>query len=308
MYSQIAVHAPHGGVVPELASRDHAIRLLPMVSELLSNAKWDPTTLSGVAFTRGPGLIGALMVGATIGRTLAYMWNIPAIGVHHLEAHLLVVCLEDPAPAFPFLALLVSGGHTLLIEVSGVGHYRVVGESLDDAAGEAFDKTAKLLGLPYPGGAALSRLAEQGRPDRVVFPRPRLHAPDCDFSFSGLKTAVNQYWKQLCAEGIPTAQDKADIALAFEQAVIDVLVAKVKRALADTGLSRVVLAGGVSANQRLRGVMRHAIVAEVFYPRLEWCTDNGAMVAYAGYLRLSRGAMPEPLGIRAEARWPLEAC
>ncbi|RFA30138.1 tRNA (adenosine(37)-N6)-threonylcarbamoyltransferase complex transferase subunit TsaD [Alkalilimnicola ehrlichii] len=305
VYSQIATHAKYGGVVPELASRDHVRKLVPIIEETLSEAGVEKSSLDGIAYTSGPGLVGALLVGASVGRSLAWALNIPAVGVHHLEAHLLAPMLETEVPDFPFLALLVSGGHTMLIQVAGVGRYRVLGESLDDAAGEAFDKTAKLLGLPYPGGPELEKLAQQGDPARFRFPRPMTDRPGLDFSFSGLKTfTLNTVKKH---EGDPTA--RADIARAFQDAVVDTLVIKCRRALTQSGIKRLVIAGGVGANAYLREQMRELAErqgARVFYPRPSLCTDNGAMIAYAGYCRLAAGAA-EPLGFGVTARWPLEA-
>lgn len=303
IHSQIALHARYGGVVPELASRDHVRRLLPLIDEVLQEAGLAKQDLDGIAYTRGPGLIGALMVGSALARSLAWALGIPAIGVHHMEAHLLAPMLEEPAPAFPFVALLVSGGHTMLVQVAGIGRYRLLGESLDDAAGEAFDKTAKLLELPYPGGPALEALARDGDPRRFQFPRPMTDRPGLDFSFSGLKTfALNT----IRAHG-PEA--RADIARAFQDAVVDTLVIKCRRALEQTGSSRLVIAGGVSANQALREQLRalgERLNATVYYPRPQLCTDNGAMVAYAGYCRLRAGEQAS-LDFSPTARWPLEA-
>ncbi|OGO90637.1 MAG: tRNA (adenosine(37)-N6)-threonylcarbamoyltransferase complex transferase subunit TsaD [Coxiella sp. RIFCSPHIGHO2_12_FULL_42_15] len=300
VYSQIPIHQEWGGVVPELASRDHIRKTLPLIQQVLQEARCTPQEIHGVAYTRGPGLIGALMVGASIGRSLSYAWSVPAIGVHHLEAHLMAVMLEAHQPAFPFVALLVSGGHTLLVEAQGLGKYVLLGESVDDAVGEAFDKTAKLLGLPYPGGPALAALATRGDPNRFHFPRPMLSTPHLNFSFSGLKTyAVNVFQQQG-----DDPQTKADIARAFEDAVVETLLVKCQRALEHTGLQRLVMVGGVSANQRLRAAMRQRLQAEVFYPRREFCTDNGAMVAYTGWLRLSHGFYDD-LTIEVRPRWPM---
>ncbi len=303
LFSQIALHEAYGGVVPELASRDHLRRLLPLVEETLKAADSTSADIGGIAYTAGPGLIGALLTGAALGRSLAYAWEVPAVGVHHLEGHLLAPMLEQSAPELPFLALLVSGGHTMLIDVQALGRYQVLGESLDDAAGEAFDKTAKLLGLPYPGGAHLAALAENGRPG-IKLPRPMLDRPGLDFSFSGLKTAAQL---ALGASG-PDAQHRADLAFAFQEAIVDTLVVKTSRALEQTGLERLVVAGGVGANRNLRERMRQmaqARGAEVFYPRIEFCTDNAAMIAVAGMWRLQAGQQ-EDLAIRARARWPLD--
>ena len=288
LYSQIDMHRAHGGVVPELASRDHVRRVLPLVSEVLAVAGLTPSTLGGIAYTAGPGLIGALMVGAGVAQGLACGLGIPAVGVHHMEAHLLAPQLEPDPPAFPFLALLVSGGHSLLVDVTGLGRYEVLGESLDDAAGEAFDKAAKLLGLGYPGGPAIERLAREGRPDRFRFPRPMTDRPGLDFSFSGLKTFTATTVHAHAAD--PGAA--ADIARAFSDAVVDTFVIKCRRALRRSGRRTLIVAGGVSANGMLRGAL-DALGAEldvsVRYPALQFCTDNGAMVAYAGYLRLVAG-------------------
>jgi N6-L-threonylcarbamoyladenine synthase len=313
VYSQVEVHADFGGVVPELASRDHVRKTLPLLQETLAEAGLQRQDLDGVAFTGGPGLVGALLVGAAIGRSLAWALGIPALAVHHMEGHLLAPMLEEPAPEFPFVALLVSGGHTQLVEVQGVGRYRMLGESLDDAVGEAFDKTAKLLGLPYPGGPELARLAEQGDPDRFRFPRPMTDRPGLDFSFSGLKTfALNTLHRELPEESsmdpATALRTKADIARAFEEAVVDTMVIKCRRAVREVGAARLVLAGGVSANRRLRQRIREAMQkerVEVFYPRPEFCTDNGAMIAYVGWQRL-RAGQQEPLLFGAKARWPME--
>ncbi|MEZ5580036.1 MAG: tRNA (adenosine(37)-N6)-threonylcarbamoyltransferase complex transferase subunit TsaD [Candidatus Competibacteraceae bacterium] len=305
LHSQVSLHAEYGGVVPELASRDHVRKLLPLLREILQRAGATPNAIEGVAYTRGPGLIGALLVGAAIGRGLAWTWNVPAIGVHHMEGHLLAPMLELEPPEFPFVALLVSGGHSLLVEVDGVGQYRILGESVDDAAGEAFDKTAKLLGLPYPGGPALAKLAEQGDPQRFRFPRPMTDRPGCDFSFSGLKTAAINTWRGL----EPTPANRADVARAFEDAVVDTLAIKCRRALQATRLRRLVVAGGVGANRRLRERLRELLAelgGQVYYPRLEFCTDNGAMIAYAGWRRLTAGQR-EGMAIEVLPRWPLDS-
>jgi N6-L-threonylcarbamoyladenine synthase len=304
LYSQVRLHAEFGGVVPELASRDHVRKLIPLVKQVLADSGTEPGELGGVAYTAGPGLIGALLVGACVGRSLAWAWGVPAVGVHHMEGHLLAPMLESPAPEFPFIALLVSGGHSMLVEVLGLGRYRVLGETLDDAAGEAFDKTAKVLGLGYPGGPAIARLAEQGRPGRLRLPRPMLNRPGLDFSFSGLKTAVITGIRDLELD----EQAKADVALEFQEAIVDTLIAKSLRAVEETGIRRLVVAGGVGANRRLRSRLAEAAQAagaEVFYPRLEFCTDNGAMIAYAGMLRLAAGESAAS-SIEARARWDLE--
>ena len=285
LHSQVALHDEYGGVVPELASRDHIRRLLPLVREVMHRAGAELSELSAVAYTEGPGLAGALLVGASVAASLAFGLRIPAVGVHHLEGHLLSPLLADDPPAFPFVALLVSGGHTQLMRVSRVGDYALLGETHDDAAGEAFDKTAKLLGLAYPGGPALARLAERGRPGRYRFPRPMIASGDLDFSFSGLKTAVVIE----CGRSAPDEQGRADIAHAFEAAVVEVLVAKSIAAIEATGLERLVVAGGVGANRSLRAALDRAAAAagfRVHYPALEFCTDNGAMIALAGALRL----------------------
>ncbi|HEX7011195.1 MAG TPA: tRNA (adenosine(37)-N6)-threonylcarbamoyltransferase complex transferase subunit TsaD [Steroidobacteraceae bacterium] len=304
LYSQVQLHARYGGVVPELASRDHVRKLVPLIEEALERSGSQPQDIDGVAYTAGPGLVGALLVGGAVARSLAYAWGKPALGIHHLEGHLLAPMLEECHPEFPFLALLVSGGHTLLAEVRGLGQYRIIGSSLDDAAGEAFDKTAKLLGLGYPGGPALAKLAEQGRPGRWQFPRPMLDRPGLDFSFSGLKTAVVVATRNVELD----EQARADVAAEFQQAVVETLVAKCARAAAQTGLQTLVVAGGVGANRLLRlelGRLGERARLRILYPRPEFCTDNAAMIAYAGYRRLEAGEH-EDLAIRARARWPLD--
>ena len=308
VYSQIEIHAKYGGVVPELASRDHVRKTLPLISQVLDESGLQPGDIDGVAYTAGPGLIGALLVGAAVGRSLAWAMGVPAVGVHHMEGHLLAPMLEDPAPEFPFVALLVSGGHTQLVDVAGIGRYRLLGESLDDAAGEAFDKTAKILELPYPGGPALAALAEGGDPSRFRFPRPMTDRPGLDFSFSGLKTYTRNCLHREMAVTDDPDQTRADIARAFEDAVVDTLVIKCRRALRVSGGGRLVLAGGVSANRRLRERMDAAMLKEgasCFYPRPAFCTDNGAMIAYAGWQRLNAG-QEEPLGFTPKARWGLD--
>jgi len=305
LFSQVELHRIFGGVVPELASRDHVRRLLPLVKSALSRAATDPRELSGVVYTAGPGLIGALLTGAALGRSLAYGWRIAALGVHHLEAHLLAPLLEPEPPPFPHVALLVSGGHTMLIEVRAVGSYMILGQTRDDAAGEAFDKTAKLLGLPYPGGPELAQLAESGRPAVFAFPRPMLDRPGLEFSFSGLKTAV----LHAVRERELTTAVKADIAYAVQEAIVETLVAKSVRALEETGLDRLVVSGGVGANKFLRARMRAAVAARggrVFYPRFEFCTDNAAMIAVAGIKRVAAGQHAR-LAIEARAQWPLDS-
>jgi len=304
LYSQIGLHAKYGGVVPELASRDHVRKLLPMIQQAIDKSGVSLRDVNGVAYTAGPGLVGALLVGATAGRSLAWTLGVPAIGVHHMEGHLLAPMLEPDPPEFPFLALLVSGGHTLLVEVDGIGSYRVLGDSVDDAVGEAFDKTATLLGMSYPGGPALAALALKGNPQRYRFPRPMTDRPGLDFSFSGLKTFALNTWR----ESAQTDEDRADIARAFEDAVVDTMVIKCRRAVAQTGLQTLVIAGGVGANVRLRERLGDLMKNEggrACYPRPEFCTDNGAMIAYAGYRRLQAG-QHESLSIKAMPRWSLE--
>jgi N6-L-threonylcarbamoyladenine synthase len=309
LYSQIALHSEYGGVVPELASRDHVRKTLPLINEVLASAGLTKKDIDAVAYTSGPGLVGALMVGACIGRSLAYGWGVPAVGVHHMEGHLLAPMLEEQPPEFPFVALLVSGGHTQLVQVDGIGRYSLLGESLDDAAGEAFDKVAKMLDLDYPGGPQVAKLAEQGDPARFTFPRPMVDRPGLDFSFSGLKTfTLNTVATHAQANGLPDDQTCADIACAFQEAVVDTLVIKCRRALQQTGFKTLVIAGGVSANTRLRERLEAALVkigAQVFYARHEFCTDNGAMIAYAGCQRLLAGHS-EPLGVTVTPRWPLD--
>jgi len=314
LYSQIAVHADYGGVVPELASRDHVRKTIPLIKEVLADANLTPQDLDGVAYTAGPGLVGALLVGCSIGRSLAYGWDLPAVPVHHMEGHLLAPMLEDDVPEFPFVALLVSGGHTMLVRVDGIGAYELLGESVDDAAGEAFDKTAKLLGLDYPGGPALSKMAESGIQGRFKFPRPMTDRPGLDFSFSGLKTATaTEVRKQIAlldesANKLMDEQTHADIAYAFQEAVVDTLAIKCRRALEQCQLKRLVVAGGVSANTALRvklATITKKLGGEVYYPRPEFCTDNGAMIAYAGLQRLKAGVDTD-LTFKATPRWPLD--
>ncbi len=308
LYSQIEMHADYGGVVPELASRDHIRKTLPLIDAALKEANLTAKDIDGIAYTAGPGLVGALLVGATIARSLAYAWQVPALGVHHMEGHLLAPMLEDNPPPFPFVALLISGGHTQLVKVDGVGQYELLGESIDDAAGEAFDKTGKLLGLDYPAGVAVSKLAEQGTPNRFIFPRPMTDRPGLDFSFSGLKTfAANTINANLNAEGKLDEQTRCDIAHAFQQAVVDTIIIKCKRALQQTGYKRLVMAGGVSANKQLRAdlaEMMKNLKGEVFYPRPQFCTDNGAMIAYTGFLRLKHGEHTD-LSLSVKPRWAM---
>ena len=304
LYSQVDLHARYGGVVPELASRDHLRKLLPLIEKTVA-ASGGRAALDGIAYTSGPGLVGALLVGASVARGLAYAWRLPSVGVHHMEGHLLAPLLEPEPPRFPFVALLVSGGHTLLARVQGIGEYELLGSSLDDAAGEAFDKTAKLLGLGYPGGPQLAALAEHGRPDRFRFPRPLTERPGLDFSFSGLKTAVVVALRNLPGE--LDAQVRADVARGFEEAVVDTLVIKCRRALEATDSRTLVVAGGVGANRRLRARMLEMGEREgvrVVYPRAEFCTDNAAMIALLGHLRLAAGQRDDR-SIRARARWPM---
>jgi N6-L-threonylcarbamoyladenine synthase len=303
VYSQTEIHAKWGGVVPELASRDHVRKAIPLIEETLNKEQLTGQQIDGVAYTKGPGLVGALLIGAMLGRTLGFAWKVPAVGVHHLEGHLLAPFLEPSAPRFPFLALLVSGGHTELVKVEGLGQYEILGDTLDDAVGEAFDKTAKLLGLGYPGGAALANLAEQGQRGRFHFPRPMIDRPGLDFSFSGLKTfALNTI-----ESNIQDEQTKADIARAFEEAVVDTLTIKCKRAIQETKLRSLVVAGGVGANKALRrslDEMCQKHQASLFFPRMEFCTDNGAMIAYVGCQRLQAGQREE-LSVDVYPRWAL---
>lgn len=305
LYSQASVHAEHGGVVPELASRDHVRKLLPLIREALEQADSPLESIDGIAYTRGPGLLGALLVGGSVARGLAMSRGIPALGVHHMEGHLLAPMLEEPPPAFPFVALLVSGGHTMLVDVAGTGRYEVLGESVDDAAGEAFDKTAQLLDLGYPGGPALARLAEDGDPERFRLPRPMTDRAGLDFSFSGLKTAV----LHAVRDAGDDPQTRADIARGFEEAVVDVLTIKCRRALEKSGCRRLVVAGGVGANTRLRermAAMADELEVEVHYPRIAFCTDNAAMIAYAGAQRLAAGeGTCGAAEVDGRARWPL---
>ncbi len=302
LHSQVDMHSEYGGVVPELASRDHIRKLVPLIKQLMQESQLSSADINGIAYTAGPGLMGALLVGAATARSLAWAWQIPAVAVHHMEGHLLAPMLEENPPEFPFVALLISGGHTLLIQVERIGHYQLLGESLDDAAGEAFDKTAKMLGLGYPGGPRLSALAEHGTP-QIKFPRPMTDRPGLDFSFSGLKTftlnTINASEK--------TEQDKANIAAGFQQAVAETLSIKCKRALQQTGLKRLVVAGGVSANKQIRASLTEMTAkeyAQIYFPRLEFCTDNGAMIAYAGCQRLMAGQQ-QGLEIFARPRWPI---
>jgi N6-L-threonylcarbamoyladenine synthase len=303
LFSQIDLHAEFGGVVPELASRDHVRKLVPLIRQVMSRSGSAAADIDGIAYTAGPGLIGALLVGGAVARSLAFAWGLPCVAIHHMEGHLLAPMLEARRPEMPFLALLVSGGHTMLVQVAGLGRYRVLGETLDDAAGEAFDKTAKLLDLPYPGGPALAELAAHGAPGRVKLPRPMLGKPGLDFSFSGLKTAV-----RLAAESRDPITTREDLAAEFQAAVVETLVTKCRRAVRETRARNLVIAGGVGANRLLRDQLTRIAEKEgwsVFFPRPEFCTDNGAMIAYAGMLRLTAGEH-SPLAIEARARWNLE--
>ncbi|WP_336931518.1 tRNA (adenosine(37)-N6)-threonylcarbamoyltransferase complex transferase subunit TsaD [Acinetobacter bereziniae] len=306
LYSQIKLHAEYGGVVPELASRDHVRKLIPLINQLLEQSGVNKSEIDAVAYTRGPGLMGALMTGALFGRTLAFALNKPAIGVHHMEGHMLAPLLSETPPKFPFVALLVSGGHTQLMAAHGIGQYEILGESIDDAAGEAFDKVAKMLKLPYPGGPNISKLAEQGSKDAFEFPRPMLHQ-GLDFSFSGLKTAVSVQLKKLETEHANTENYHADIAASFQEALVDTLVKKSVKALKQTGLKSLVIAGGVSANKRLRERLEldlAKIKATVYYAEPALCTDNGAMIAFAGYQRLKAGQQ-DGLAVTTTPRWPM---
>jgi len=303
LYSQIETHQEYGGVVPELAARDHIRKVIPLVDSLLKQTNCDKASINGIAYTKGPGLAGALLAGSAVAKGLAFAWNIPAIGVHHMEGHMLAPMLEDSAPEFPFVALLVSGGHTLLAEVKGIGEYTILGQTLDDAVGEAFDKTAKILGLGYPGGPAIARAAEGGDPTRFKFPRPMIDRPGMEFSFSGLKTfALNTVDKHSL-----DTQTINDIAYAFQEAAVDTLVIKCRRALRESNAGRLVVAGGVGANLHLRAELKTMTCkekAELFYPRIEFCTDNGAMIAYAGSQRLHQAN--SDLAFQIKPRWSLE--
>jgi N6-L-threonylcarbamoyladenine synthase len=310
LYSQVALHAEYGGVVPELASRDHVRKILPMFNQVLAEAGITKEALDGIAYTAGPGLMGALMVGGSMATALGFTLDIPVVGVHHMEGHLLAPMLEDKPPEFPFVALLVSGGHTQLVSVKGIGDYQLLGESLDDAAGEAFDKTAKMLDLDYPGGPVLAKLAENGHINRFDFPRPMTDKPGLDFSFSGLKTHTrNLIEKHRGDDVLPDQQTTYDICAGFQEAVVDTLSIKCKRALKQTNMKRLVIAGGVSANKRLRHKLEAELTqfdAQVFYARHEFCTDNGAMIAYAGCQRLLAGERSE-LSLSVTPRWPLQS-
>ncbi|MBU2864822.1 tRNA (adenosine(37)-N6)-threonylcarbamoyltransferase complex transferase subunit TsaD [Reinekea forsetii] len=307
LYSQVKMHAEFGGVVPELASRDHIRKLLPLIKEAFAKAGLKLGEVDGVAYTAGPGLVGALMVGAATARSLAFGWGVPALGVHHMEGHLLAPMLEEVPPPYPFVTLLVSGGHTMLVDVQSPGCYSILGETLDDAAGEAFDKTAKMMGLPYPGGPMLSKIACKGEVGRFKFPRPMVDRPGLDFSFSGLKTAVRLVIADHAENEVVPEQDMADIACGFQEAVVDTLAIKCRRALQQTGHKNLVIAGGVSANSRLRERLADIVKKErcqLFYPRAEFCTDNGAMIAYAGWLRMRVG-QHSGYELNIKPRWPL---
>ena len=309
LYTQIELHAQYGGVVPELASRDHIRKLAPLIQETLTKANITRHDLDGIAYTKGPGLIGALLAGSSVARSMAFALKIPAVGVHHMEGHLLAPMLEETQPEFPFICLLISGGHSMIIRVDGIGQYKLLGDTLDDAAGEAFDKTAKLLELGYPGGPNVSNLALQGQTDRYKFPRPMVDRPGLDMSFSGLKTFTLNTWQKAQKKQDATEQTKADICRAFELAVADTLTIKCKRALEQEGLNRLVVSGGVSANREIRSKLNQLMEkrkGQVFYPRLEFCTDNGAMIAYAGAQRLMAGQSTD-LDFAATPRWSLEA-
>ncbi|RUR09867.1 tRNA (adenosine(37)-N6)-threonylcarbamoyltransferase complex transferase subunit TsaD [Legionella sp. km772] len=304
LHSQIATHRTHGGVVPELASRDHVNYVIPLVDEVLATAQLNKQDLDAIAYTAGPGLIGALLVGASFAKSFAYGLGVPALGVHHLEAHILAAQMETPSLDFPFIALLVSGGHCQLIAVKALGEYELLGDTLDDAVGEAFDKTAKLMGIPYPGGPVLAALADQCETTPYRFPRPMTDRPGLDFSFSGLKTYALNTWNQSQKE----EKDRMEIAKAFQHAAVETLIIKCKRAIEQTGCTRLVVAGGVGANKALRKALHDyltTIKGEVFFPALEYCTDNGAMVAYAGCLRLLQGERDPSDGVFVKARWSL---
>jgi N6-L-threonylcarbamoyladenine synthase len=305
LYSQIDLHIEYGGVVPELASRDHIRKTIPLIKQVLVDSK---KPIDAIAYTQGPGLMGALMVGAAIGRSLAMAWGVPALGIHHMEGHLLAPMLENPAPEFPFIALLVSGGHTQLVDVQGIGKYRLLGDSLDDAAGEAFDKAAKMLGLSYPGGPQVAKLASKGTPGRFKFPRPMTNRPGLDFSFSGLKTfTLNTIASERDKDNLD-GQTRSDIAYAFEEAVVDTLAIKCRRAIQQTGISSLIIAGGVSANRSLRKKLEEMVAdenARLYFPRPEYCTDNGVMIAFAGCQRLLAGET-SGLQFSAQPRWPID--
>jgi len=308
LYSQIKTHAEYGGVVPELAARDHIRKVIPLVDAVLAKADIDKSSIDGIAYTCGPGLAGALLAGSAVAKSLAFSWGVPAVGVHHMEGHMLAPMLEKNPPEFPFVALLVSGGHTLLANVVGIGEYTILGQTLDDAVGEAFDKTAKILGLGYPGGPAIAKIAERGVPEEFIFPRPMIDRPGMDFSYSGLKTSVlNTVSKVSGGKQTLDEQVVANIAHAFQEAAVETLMIKCRRALKETGSKRLVVAGGVGANKRLReqlNQMTQKARAKVYYPRIEFCTDNGAMIAYAGAQRLHQAS--DDLSFQVKPRWSLE--
>ena len=304
LYSQVDLHRQFGGVVPELASRDHIRRTLPMIDHALQDAKLTSDDIDAIAYTAGPGLVGALLVGASIAKSLAYAWDVPSLGIHHMEGHMVITRLAERAPDYPFVALLVSGGHTQLMACRKAHHYEMLGDSQDDAAGEAFDKVAKMLGLTYPGGPAIAEIARKGNPQRFIFPRPMTNKAGLNFSFSGLKTFTLNTIKSI---QVLSEQDKADIATAFQEAVVDTIKIKCERALDQTGLDTLVIAGGVSANIELRSRLDMLVRKKncrLFYPPINLCTDNGAMIAYAGYLRLLCG-MSEDFSINVRPRWPM---
>jgi N6-L-threonylcarbamoyladenine synthase len=308
LHSQIDLHRVYGGVVPELASRDHIRKTLPLIQDVLERAQRQGSAINGIAYTAGPGLAGALLVGGSIARALGLVWEVPVLGVHHMEGHLLAPLMSEPRPEFPFVALLVSGGHTQLVAVEGIGAYKLLGESVDDAAGEAFDKVAKMLSLPYPGGPQVAKLAERGVPGRFAFSRPMINRPGLDFSFSGLKTQVLNTVNAEGGQGQLDEQTRADIARAFEDAVVSTLLIKCRRALEQTGYRRLLIAGGVSANTRLRAALHEMTQDEratLYCPELRFCSDNGAMIAFAGCQRLLAGQCDD-LGIEVRPRWNLE--
>ncbi|AHF01812.1 UGMP family protein [Thiomicrospira aerophila AL3] len=312
LFSQIELHQVYGGVVPELASRDHIRKIIPLIKQLLNEVgeqQNQAVKIDAIAYTQGPGLMGALLTGSAIASSLAYAWKVPALGVHHMEGHLLAPMLEPNPPAFPFIALLISGGHSQIIRVDNIGQYELLGDTLDDAAGEAFDKTAKMLGLGYPGGPIVSKFALSGDPNRYQFPRPMLDRPGLDMSFSGLKTFSLNTWQNAVKQGDDNDQTRADICRAFELAVAETLTVKCKRALIATGMNRLVVSGGVSANRAIRASLTELMAqrgGEAFFPRLEFCTDNAAMIAFAGAMRLQAGQQNPSLNFSAKARWPLD--
>lgn len=313
LYSQIELHAQYGGVVPELASRDHVRKIVPLIQQSCEEAGLKLNDIDAIAYTAGPGLVGALLVGACVGKSMAWALDKPAIEIHHMEGHLLAPLLEEDKPEFPFLCLLVSGGHTLLVDVQSLGQYKILGDTLDDAAGEAFDKTAKLLGLPYPGGRYIAELAEQGDDQRFKFPRPMLNRPGLDFSFSGLKTSTRITWEREldhCNNDTERNQLKADIAACFQLAVVDTLARKCQRAIKQTGHKELVISGGVSANISLRDTLKkmgqkHRFKS--FFPSMKYCSDNGAMIAFAGSMRFQNKEIEQNKLIKAYPRWRLDS-